>query len=181
MKRKAFLSRHFYRFPLFFLIQLPNPVIHPPMDSIDRKICALVQEDAKRTTAQIAEAVGLPLSTAADRLKRLQASGTITGFHAALSPSALGVPLCAFVLIDMAHDGETEAVGVLAARAEVMDLHHISGAHSYLAKVRLADMAAMQRFLAEVVKPLGAVTRTETIFALDSIKETAALPVSDDD
>lgn len=150
------------------------------MDRFDRKICAIVQADAKRTTAQIAAAVGLPLSTTADRLKRLQAGGVITGYHAALSPVAMEVPLCAFVLIDMAHDGEAEAVGVLAERAEVLDLHHISGAHSYLAKLRLADMAAMQRFLAEVVKPLPAVTRTETIFALDSIKETNALPLSGD-
>ena len=41
------------------------------MDGIDRKICELVQADAKRPTASIAEAVGLPLSTAADRLKAL--------------------------------------------------------------------------------------------------------------
>lgn len=148
------------------------------MDDIDRRICAVVQDDAKRTTAQVAGAVGLPLSTTADRLKRLQTTGAITGYHAALSSEAMGVPLCAFVLIDMAHDGEAEAVAMLAARDEVMELHHISGAHSYLAKLRLPDMAAMQRFLAETIKPLAAVTRTETIFALDSVKETAALPVA---
>lgn len=152
------------------------------MDRIDRKICAIVQSDAKRTTAQIADEVGLPLSTAADRLKRLQSAGAITGFHAALSPEALGVPLCAFVLIDMRYEGEADAAATLAARDEVQELHHISGAHSYLAKLRLPDMAEMQRFLAEVVKPLPAVTRTETIFVLDSLKETAALPIvtSDD-
>ncbi len=147
------------------------------MDEIDRDLCALIQADAKQSTAQLAKAVGLPLSTAADRLRRLQSSGVITGWHAALSPAALGVPLCAFVLIDMTHDGESEACAALAGRAEVLELHHISGAHSYLAKLRLPDMAAMQRFLAEVVKPLAAVTRTETIFALETVKETAALPL----
>lgn len=147
------------------------------MDRIDRQICALVQSDAKRSTAQIAEAVGLPLSTAADRMKRLQAAGVITGHHATLSARALGVPLCAFVLIDMGHAGEAEAVAALTARPEVLELHHISGPHSYLMKLRLPDMAAMQRFLAEVVKPLPAVTGTETIFALDSVKETSALPI----
>jgi len=148
------------------------------MDSIDRKICALVQADGKTSTASIAAAVGLPLSTAADRLKRLHAAGTIRGWQALLDPAALGAGLCAFVLIDMSFAGEAEAVAALAARAEVQELHHISGAHSYLAKLRLADMAAMQAFLAEVVKPLAAVTRTETIFALDTVKETAAIPVA---
>jgi Lrp/AsnC family leucine-responsive transcriptional regulator len=147
------------------------------MDEIDRKICALVQSDAKRPTAAIAEAVGLPLSTTADRLKRLQASGAIQGWHAALDPAALGAGLCAFVLIDMDFDGEDEATRTLAAHPEVQEVHHVSGPHSYLVKLRLADMKALQRFLAEVVKPLRAVTRTETILALDTVKETAAIAV----
>ncbi|HHC30037.1 MAG TPA: Lrp/AsnC family transcriptional regulator [Rhodobacterales bacterium] len=147
------------------------------MDRFNRHICTIVQEDAKQSTAQIAAAVGLPLSTAADRLRKLQASGAITGYHGALSPEAIGVPLCAFVLVDMTHTGEAEAVAALTARDEVMELHHISGPHSYLMKLRLGDMAEMQRFLAQVVKPLAAVTRTETIFALESVKETHALAV----
>ncbi len=147
------------------------------MDELDRKICALVQDDAKRATAAIAEAVGLPLSTTADRLKRLQASGAIRGWHAALDPAALGAGLCAFVLIDMRFDGEAAATEALAARPEVQELHHISGPHSYLMKLRLADMPALQAFLTDVVKPLAAVTRTETILALDTVKETAAIAV----
>lgn len=147
------------------------------MDDTDREICALLQDDAKRPTAAIAEAVGLPLSTAADRLKRLQATGAIRGWQAVLDPATLGAGLCAFVLIDMAYDGEAEATAALAAHPEVQELHHISGPHSYLMKLRLADMAALQAFLADAVKPLAAVTRTETILTLDSVKETARIPV----
>lgn len=151
------------------------------MDRFDRKICELAQTDAKRPTAAIARAVGLPLSTTADRLKRLQATGAIRGWHAALDPGALGAGLCAFVLIDMGFDGEAEAAAALIARPEVMELHHISGPHSYLMKLRLTDMPALQSFLADVVKPLPAVMRTETILALDSLKETAAIPVAPPD
>ena len=95
----------------------------------------------------------------------------------ALDPTALGAGLCAFVLVDMAFDGETEATAALAAHPEVQELHHVSGPHSYLMKLRLADMPALQAFLADVVKPLAAVTRTETILALDTVKETAAIAV----
>lgn len=147
------------------------------MDKIDRQISEMIQADGKRSTAAIAEAVGLPLSTTADRLKRLQATGAIRGWHAELEPAMFGAGLCAFVLLDMDFAGEAEAIAVLAARPEVQELHHVSGPHSYLAKLRLANMAAMQAFLTEVVKPLAAVTRTETIFALDTLKETAAIPL----
>lgn len=147
------------------------------MDDIDRKICDLTQSDGKLSTVAIAEAVGLPLSTAADRLKRLVGAGVIRGWHAELDPASVGASLCAFLLVDIAYAGEAAATSLLAARPEVLELHHISGPHSYLVKLRVADMAAVQRFLAEVVKPLAAVSRTETVFALDTLKETQALPL----
>lgn len=147
------------------------------MDMIDRKIAGLLQGDGRLSMAALAEAVGLPLSTAADRVKRLQAAGAIRGWRAVLDPARFDASLCAFVFVDMRHDGEAEAVAALAARPEVQELHHVSGPHSYLLKLRVADMAAVQAFLAEVVKPLPAITGTETVFALDSVKETAAIAV----
>lgn len=148
------------------------------MDAIDRKICEIVQQDGRASSASIAEAAGVPTSTANDRLRRLAANGTIQGWHAALDPHRVGAGLACFVLIDMSYDGETEAVEALCARPEVMELHHISGAHSYLLKLRMQNMEAVQDFLAEVVKPLVAVHHTETIFAMKTHKETAAMHVA---
>ncbi|PLX38598.1 MAG: Lrp/AsnC family transcriptional regulator [Hyphomicrobiales bacterium] len=148
------------------------------MDTIDRKICKLIQHDGKLSSAALADALGLPISTANDRLRRLGASGVIAAWRGVLDPARVGAGLCAFLFIDMSHDGETEAAATLKARSEVMELHHVSGAHSYLAKVRVADMPAMQKFLSEVVKPLKAVTRTETVFALDTLKETSEVAVA---
>ena len=61
-------------------------------------------------------------------------------------------------------------------------MHHVSGARSYLLKVRVADTAAMQRFLSERLKPLPGITRTETLVVLDTVKETTevALPAVPD-
>ena len=71
-----------------------------------------------------------------------------------------------------------DTVAALAACPEVQEIHHVSGPHSYLMKLRLADMAALQAFLTGVVKPLGAVMRTETILALDTVKETTAIAIT---
>lgn len=148
------------------------------MDAVDRKICEIVQSDGRASSATIAEFCSVPTSTANDRLRRLAANGTIQGWHAALDPQRVGAGLAGFILIDMGYEGETEAVEALCARPEVMELHHISGAHSYLLKLRVQDMDAVQDFLAEVVKPLPAVHHTETIFALKTLKETAAMRVA---
>lgn len=148
------------------------------MDEIDRKICGLVQKDGRRSSAEIAEAVGVSVSTANERVRRLAASGVISAWRGVLDPVRVGAGLCGYVLIDMSFDGEAEAAEALAARPEVLELHHISGPHSYLAKVRVADTRAMQKFLQDVLKPLKAVQRTETIFTLDTVKETTEVLIT---
>ncbi|MBR9653096.1 Lrp/AsnC family transcriptional regulator [Thalassovita aquimarina] len=145
------------------------------IDAIDRKICALLQDNARASSTEVAQAVSLSVSAANERIRRLSSSGAIRGWHASLSPDLFGASFCAFVLIDMDFDGEAEAVAELSARQEVQELHHVSGPHSYLMKLRLADTKALQSFLTEVVKPLPAVSRTETIIALDTAKETPAI------
>lgn len=148
------------------------------MDDTDRKICEVIQERGRVSSAALAELLGLPVSTAHDRLRRLEASGVILAWRAALDPMRIGAGLCAFMLIDMGYEGEAEAVAALRARPELMELHHVSGRHSYLAKIRVADMAAAQAFLDAVVKPLRAVQRTETIFAMETLKETSAAQIA---
>ncbi len=165
----------------YFIVLQQNMRYLSEMDGIDRKICIAMQANAKLTAAELADTVGLPVSTANDRLRRLVASGVISGWHARLAPKAAGADLCAFLLIDMSHEGETAACDVLHASPEIMELHHISGAHSYLAKVRVQDMPTLQQFLTQTVKPLAAVQRTETILALDTLKETSEMMISSQD
>lgn len=153
-------------------------VIFAVMNDIDRQICEIVQTEGRISASDLAQRLGLPISTANDRLRRLTANGTIRGWRADIDPRRVGADLCAFVLIDMRHEGEAEAVKAISAHAEVQEFHHVSGPHSYLAKLRVADMAALQAFLTDAIKPQTAVTATETLFAMDTVKETAALRIA---
>ncbi|SLN71435.1 Leucine-responsive regulatory protein [Roseivivax jejudonensis] len=148
------------------------------MKDIDRKICEIIQVEGRLSASDLAQRLKLPASTANDRVRRLVANGSILGWRAELDPRRVGAGLCVFVLIDMSHEGEDKAVRAIAAHAEVQELHHISGPHSYLAKLRVGDMAALQEFLTNVIKPQAAVSATETVFAMRTVKETAALHIS---
>lgn len=148
------------------------------MNDIDKKICEIIQRNGKISNTALAQAVGLPVSTLNDKLRRLENSGVIQEWRAILNPRSTGATLCTFLLVDMQYDGEAEAVEQLKSREEVLELHHISGPHSYLLKVRVADVYALQHFLSHVVKPLRAVTHTESLLALDSVKETTALAIT---
>ena len=147
------------------------------MDIVDRKICAILQENGRASSSELAEAVGLSVSSANERVRRLVSQGVIAGWLARLDADGVGAGLCALVLIDMDYSGEADACAALVARPEVMELHHVSGAHSYLMKIRVKDSRALQTFLQDVLKPLPAVRRTETMLSLDALKETITVPI----
>ena len=149
------------------------------MDKIDRNIARILQKDGRTPSAEIAEAVGTSVSTANERVRRLASTGKIAATRAILDPAAMGASLCAFILVDMDYTGEAAAKAHLAQRPEVLELHHVSGGHSYIVKVRVADTAAMQRFLQMELKPLMAVTHTETLIVLETAKETTEILISD--
>jgi len=148
------------------------------MDSIDRKIISYVQRHGRDTYAEIGTAVGLSVSAVNERLKKLQVSGAIQGWQARIDPLALDLRLLAFqfVLIDKPQN-EKSFLAAVTAHAEIQECHHITGEWSYLLKLRVADTAALERLVGEVVKAQRGVVRTLTMIALSSAKESAALPV----
>ena len=114
------------------------------MDDIDRKIIDIVQGNGRVTNAALAEATGLSVSAANDRLRRLGERGVIAGWTARIDPEAVGLGLLAFVFV-LVDRTEHNAPFLAAASAlpEVLELHHVTGEWSYLLKVRAASPRAL--------------------------------------
>lgn len=148
-------------------------------DEIDRKLLNLLQDDDRLALAELSRAIGAPASTINDRIKRLVSQGVIGGFHARLAPDALGLDLLAFVFVGWS-DPKVEPAFLkkIKASSAVLECHHVTGAWNYLLKVRVGTTRDLERFLADVVKGVGGVERTETVIVLSSAKETWALDVS---
>lgn len=147
------------------------------MDEIDRKIADYLQKKGKVASAELADLFGIAVSTANDRVRRLASSGVIRTWRAILDPEKVAADLCVFILLDLTYDGEADACNHLVSCEEVMELHHISGPHSYLMKVRVQNTRALQDFLTSQVKPLPGVAKTETLISLDALKETSMLKI----
>lgn len=146
------------------------------MDSVDRKILECVQRDGALTYAEIGATAGLSASAVNDRLKRLRADGVLRRLTADIDPAALDLKLLAFVMVvlDAGISEDAFRAGMLAA-PEVLECHHITGEFSYLLKLRLRDTAQLERFLMNTLKPLAGFSRTQTLIALSSTKETHVL------
>lgn len=71
----------------------------PELDRIDRKILDVLQRQGRMSMTELAEHIGLSASPCAERVKRMERDGVITGYHAHVSPEALGRTLLVFVEI----------------------------------------------------------------------------------
>ncbi|PZW38675.1 Lrp/AsnC family leucine-responsive transcriptional regulator [Humitalea rosea] len=148
------------------------------MDEIDRNILVALQENGAAGLAELAKVAGLSVSATAERVKRLEERATIRGWRADLDPNAVGCTLLAFVFVGL-RPGQDEHFHRAMRRLEaVLECHAVTGPWSYLLKLRLADLRALELFVAEHIRGLPAVERSETLVALASAKETAILPVA---
>ncbi len=153
------------------------------MDSIDRNILVALQHDGAAGLAELAKVAGLSVSATAERVKRLEERGTIRGWRADLDPAAVGCPLLAWVFVALRPTTtDTKFREALLPHESVLECHAVSGAWSYMLKLRVAGLVELEAFVSGELRRRGA-ERTETVLALATLKETAILPVApaDDD
>jgi Lrp/AsnC family transcriptional regulator len=149
------------------------------MDAIDRKILAVVQEDASLSVAEIGHRVGLSSTPCWKRLQRLEADEVIMRRVALIDPEKIGLGITVFVSIetgDHSQDwlkGFAETVGGMP---EVMEFYRMAGDVDYMLRVVVHDMPDYDKFYKKLIAtvPLKNVTSR---FAMERIKSTTALPI----
>jgi Lrp/AsnC family leucine-responsive transcriptional regulator len=153
----------------------------PKLDDIDRQLLTLLQDDDRLALADLSKKLGAPASTINDRIKRLTRQGMIAGFHARVSPDAMGLNLLAFILVSWSNP-KVEPVFLkwVNASPAALECHHITGSWNYLLKVRVGTTRDLEKFLAETVKAVKGVERTETLIVLSSAKETWKVGIPED-
>ena len=149
------------------------------MDEIDRNIAVALQQDGSSGLAELAKVAGLSVSATAERVKRLEERGVIRAWRADLDPAAVGCPLLAHVLAAVAPGRDDAAFRDAVRREEaVLECHAVSGAWTYLLKLRVSDLPALDALLNETLRALPGVQRVETMVAMATVKESAILPVA---
>lgn len=147
------------------------------LDTVDRKILAFLQQDARISNVELARRVGMAPSAMLERVRKLERRKVILGYEARVDPKALNLGLTCFTFVRVEEPVGSTGVGhTLAKIPEVLEVHHTAGQECYLLKVRVADTDHLARLL----KRYGltpAVRDTRTTIVLTTIKETTSLPV----
>jgi Lrp/AsnC family leucine-responsive transcriptional regulator len=147
------------------------------VDAIDQHLLDLLQRGGRATQLELARAVGLSQPAVAERIRKLEERGVITGYTARVDPARLGLDITAFIGVGIEHpkffDGFAKKVLGLD---EVLECHRVAGEESYLLKVRTRNTRTLDRLLVQVLRTIPGVTRTQTTIVLASIKEETRLP-----
>jgi len=143
MKRRAFVSRAF---------ELPIP----DLDAADRRIVAELQAAPRLRVAELARRVGLSGPAVADRLRRLEETGTLS-YRAEVSPRALGYAICAIVRISPSGGGLRLIPGIAREVPNVTECYRITGEDCFFMKVYLRSIDDLEPIL-DLFTPHGRTT-----------------------
>ncbi|UUZ66500.1 winged helix-turn-helix transcriptional regulator (plasmid) [Polaromonas sp. P1-6] len=150
------------------------------IDRTDRKILDILQRVGRISMTDLAQQIGLSTSPCAERVKRLERDGVITGYFARLAPEALGKTLLVFVEIKLAaksSDVFDKVAKELQHLPDVLECHLVSGSFDYLVKARLGVMSEYRRLLGDILKKLPVAAESHSYIVMEEVKETLTLRV----
>lgn len=150
------------------------------LDKIDLKILNALQEDASRSAAEIAEAVGLSQSPCWRRIQRLKDEGYISKIVAVLNPEKLNLRTQLFVQVKVSRADVVnlnEFSQAIRNFPEVMECHVILGAFDFLLRVVAQDIHAYEKFFFEKLSRVPGIQEVNSFVAVSEIKATTALPL----
>jgi Lrp/AsnC family transcriptional regulator len=149
------------------------------MDAIDRKILAVLQENAALSVAEIGSRVGLSSTPCWKRIQRLEADGVIQKRVALVDQDRIGLGISVFVSVetgDHSQDWLDKFAKTVTAMPEVMEFYRMAGDVDYMLRVVVPDIAGYDAFYKRLIStvPLKNVTSR---FAMEKIKSTTAMPI----
>ncbi len=150
------------------------------LDRTDRKILDILQRQGRIAMTELAQQIGLSTSPCSERVRRLERSGVITGYHARIDPQAVGKTLLVFVEIKLsAKSGEVfdKVKQELLHMPEVLECHLVSGGFDYLVKARLRAMGEYRKLLGDLLKKLPVTAESHSYVVMEEIKESLFLPM----
>ena len=119
-------------------MERPNPYL----DRTDRAIIGLLQKEARLTNKELAARVGIAQSTCSERVRRLERTGVLQGFHADVDLAVLGVGLQAMIAVQLQRHERTQVDRIRAyaeSLPEVVAFNHMAGSDDFLVHVVVRD------------------------------------------
>ncbi len=130
-------------------------------DAIDARLIGALAANARVSTAELARLVKLSAPSVAERIKRLEEAGVITGYRAIIDPAALGLPIAAWIRVRPTPGQLKKVAEILKSLPEIVSCDRITGEDCYMVRAHLRSVADLERLI-DAINPF-ALTNTSII------------------
>jgi DNA-binding Lrp family transcriptional regulator len=156
-----------------------NTSEQPELDAIDRRILAELQVDGRMTNVELARRADITAPPCLRRMRRLEETGIIRGYHADTDPQRLGWEITFFAIVGL--ESQKEAVlsafeQQVAEWPEVRECHMIRGGGDFLLRLVARD-TAHENQLTQRLTGANAVSRVQTLQTIRTSKNLAGVPL----
>ena len=150
------------------------------IDNFDRKILRMLQENSKITNAYLSKQIGLSPAPTLERVRKLEKKGIISGYHAQLNLSEIGLGVSTFVLVSLKEHNKKNInifLDKINKVKNVIECHHITGTGDFMLKVVSENIASYQKLMLDKVSEIEATDSLQSMVILSTFKDNKVMPL----
>jgi len=154
------------------------------LDRIDLRILRDLQENGRMTNVALARRAGISPPPCLRRVRALEETGCIRGYHADIDASALGFGVTVYAHVGLHSQAETDLVAfeaLINSWPEVRECHMLAGETDFLLKIVAVDWDAYQRFLTSRLTAAPNVSVVKSALAIRSSTHRPGVPIDTDE
>jgi len=148
------------------------------LDTTDKKLINLLQQDGKQTTKQLSLQLNLSVTAVYERVKKLENKKVIDKYVAIINKNKIErsfLVFCHLKLIQHAKEYVTTFEREILKLEEVSECFHVSGDYDYILKIYVKDMEAYRNFMLTKLTTIKYIGSTHSTFAIEEVKNTTAI------
>ena len=150
------------------------------LDEIDLKIIRILQEDGRMTNLELSAKIGLSPGPTLERVKKLEKSKVIEGFHARLNKKKVGLGVSVMIQVSLSRQVENvinKFINKIMKINEIVECYQITGNADYLIKVVVADIPAFEKLIADKFSKFDEIGQMHTMLIISEVKNEPVMPL----
>ena len=155
-------------------------MVQVKLDRIDLKILRDLQDNGRMTNVELAKRVGISPPPCLRRVRTLEQTDCIRGYHADVNPAALGFGVTVFANVGLHSQAETDLVAfeeLVQSWSEVRECHMLAGETDFLIKIVAPDWDRYQKFLTSRLTPAPNVSVVKSALAIRTGTHRPGVPI----
>lgn len=149
------------------------------LDSIDKQIIRILQENCKITNLELSKRIGLSPAPTLERVKKLETNNVLASYHAQVNQSAIGLNVQTYLLAEIAWHVDNSLDNFLKKVQEideVVECYIITGEADALMKIVCKDIPTYENLLFNTLSKIEEIKRLKTLMTLSQVKNSRVLP-----